>query len=300
MPSISTGSVRGWRSLILANDALRVTALPEKGADIYELTDLGTGMDVLFKGEWGLQPPGSPPLEGSGDDQIMWNYEGGWQELLPSVNEACTYRGRPIPFHGEVATLPWEYELADDAMLPPDELRGLVRLVHDGSFEHELGPAQAHHPLEPERRLPAARPQPLGVLAELVLPGKRRHLAVKRDRTAPVPAFFVDAREKLLPAPLVVPHELVVAAPLQRRRARRLEPPFALEENVHSRAQVGEFVDVGAFLGQGRHPQHVVREDQAPPAADRACRDARHPPRGSSPGCTSLPSARNRRSGRCR
>jgi uncharacterized protein DUF4432 len=116
MPSISTGSVRGWASLILANDALRVTALPEKGADIYELTDLRTGIDVLFKGAWGLQPPGSPPLEGSGDDPFMWNYEGGWQELLPSVNEACMYRGRPIPFHGEVATLPWEYELGEDAV----------------------------------------------------------------------------------------------------------------------------------------------------------------------------------------
>ncbi len=193
-----------------------------------------------------------------------------------------------------------EERWTDDAMLSPDELRGLVRLVDDRSFEHELGPAQAHHPLEPERRLPAACPQPHGVLGELVLPGKRRHLAVKGNRTAPVPARFVDAREQLLPAPLVVPHDLVVAAPLQRRRARRLEPPRALEENVHSRAQVGELVDVGALLGQDRHPQCVVRKDQAPPAADRACRDARHPPGGSSPGCTSSPSAHSRPSGRCR
>ena len=43
----------------------------------------------------------------------MWNYAGGWQELFPSVNEACVYRGNPIPFHGEVASLPWEYEILD-------------------------------------------------------------------------------------------------------------------------------------------------------------------------------------------
>jgi hypothetical protein len=116
MPSISRGSVCGWPSLILANDALRVTVLPEKGADIYELVDLGTGIDVLFKGGWGLRGPGAPPLEGSGDDPFMWNYEGGWQELLPSVNEACSYRGRRIPFHGEVATLPWQYDLGEDAV----------------------------------------------------------------------------------------------------------------------------------------------------------------------------------------
>lgn len=113
MPScrVSTGSASGWASLVLENDLLRVSVLPDKGADIYELVDRRTGIDVLFKGPWGLQPPGSPPLEGSGEDEFMWNYEGGWQELLPSVNDACTYRGKRIPFHGEVASLPWEYEV---------------------------------------------------------------------------------------------------------------------------------------------------------------------------------------------
>lgn len=107
---VTTGSVEGWRSLVLENDELRVTVLPEKGADIYELVDLATEIDVLFKGPWGLQPPGAQPLEGSGDDQFLWNYEGGWQELFPSVNEACSHRGNRIPFHGEVASLPWDYD----------------------------------------------------------------------------------------------------------------------------------------------------------------------------------------------
>jgi galactose mutarotase-like enzyme len=118
MPSagcrVSTGTASGWQSLVLENDELRVVVLPEKGADIYELVDIGTGIDVLFKGPWGLQPPGAPRLEGSGDDEFMWNYEGGWQELFPSVNEACTYRGNRIPFHGEVASLPWDYDVVRD------------------------------------------------------------------------------------------------------------------------------------------------------------------------------------------
>jgi galactose mutarotase-like enzyme len=113
--AISNGEVNGWRSLVLESEALRVDVLPDKGADIYSLADLRTGVDVLFKAPWGLRPPGSPALEGSGDDEFLWNYEGGWQELLPSVNEACTYRGRRIPFHGEVATLPWEHEVMDDS-----------------------------------------------------------------------------------------------------------------------------------------------------------------------------------------
>ena len=44
----------------------------------------------------------------------MWNYAGGWRELFPSVNEACTFRGERIPFHGEVASLPWEQEVLAD------------------------------------------------------------------------------------------------------------------------------------------------------------------------------------------
>jgi uncharacterized protein DUF4432 len=113
MPRVSRGSAAGWETVVLESDLLRVSVLPAKGADIYELVDLRTGIDVLFKGPWGLQPAGAPPLEGSGgdDDAFMWNYEGGWQELLPSVNEPCTYRGNRIPFHGEVASLPWSTEI---------------------------------------------------------------------------------------------------------------------------------------------------------------------------------------------
>ena len=118
MPSsgtrVSTGTVEGWGSVVLENEYLRAVVLPDKGADIYELVHLETGTDVLFKAPWGLQPPGAQPLEGSGDDEFLWNYEGGWQELFPSVNEACTYRGKRIPFHGEVASLAWAYEVEDE------------------------------------------------------------------------------------------------------------------------------------------------------------------------------------------
>jgi galactose mutarotase-like enzyme len=115
MASVYFGEETGWRSVVLESDELRVVVLPDKGAEIHRLVHRESDVDVLFHGPWGLQPPGAPPLEGSGDDEFMWNYAGGWQELFPSVNEACTYRGRAIPFHGEVATLPWEYEVLSDS-----------------------------------------------------------------------------------------------------------------------------------------------------------------------------------------
>ena len=112
--SLTTGLVAGWESVVLQNDLLRVTVLPGKGADIHELVDLESGIDALFKAPWGLQPPGGEPREGSDGVEFLENYQGGWQELLPNVNDACTYDGAQIPFHGEVATLPWNWEVVQD------------------------------------------------------------------------------------------------------------------------------------------------------------------------------------------
>src|SRR3954466_6648818 len=145
MVSVTFGEETGWRSVVLESDALRVVVLPDKGAEIHRLVHRESGVDVLFHGPWGLQPPGAPPLEGSGHHAFMWSYAGGWQELFPSVNEACTYRGRRIPFHGEVATLPWEYDvLAGGAVRfttpcaeTPFELERTLR-VDDGHARLEI------------------------------------------------------------------------------------------------------------------------------------------------------------------
>ncbi len=111
---LSTETVAGWRALVLENDLLRVVLLPDKGADLYRLIHKPSGVDVLYQSHWGLQPAGAPPRADSGDREYMWNYERGWQELFPSANHACTYRGRAMPFHGEVATLSWESAVLRD------------------------------------------------------------------------------------------------------------------------------------------------------------------------------------------
>jgi uncharacterized protein DUF4432 len=110
---VTAGEVAGWRSVVMENDAIRVVVLPDKGAEIHQITDRRSGTDLLFAAPWELRPPGAPPLPGSGDDEFMWNYAGGWQELFPSVNAECVYRGKRIPFHGEVASLAWEHEILD-------------------------------------------------------------------------------------------------------------------------------------------------------------------------------------------
>jgi hypothetical protein len=73
---VGVGDLAGWRSVVLENDAVRVVVLPDKGAEIHQITDLRSGANLLFEAPWGLHPPGSPPLPGSGDDEFMWNYAG--------------------------------------------------------------------------------------------------------------------------------------------------------------------------------------------------------------------------------
>jgi galactose mutarotase-like enzyme len=120
------GERAGWRALTLRNGCVEVTVLPDKGCEISSFRDRSTGVEVLFQAPWGLQPPGAAPREGWGGMAFLANYAGGWQELLPSCNDPCTYRGAELPFHGEVATVPWSVEAdreGDDAV----ELIGRVR-----------------------------------------------------------------------------------------------------------------------------------------------------------------------------
>ena len=112
--SLSQRTVAGWDALVLESDRLRATVLPAKGADILELVDLASGVDVLFKAPWGLRPPGAPPREEADGLEFIGNYEGGWQELLPNANDACTVDGVELPFHGEVALLPWSAEVVEE------------------------------------------------------------------------------------------------------------------------------------------------------------------------------------------
>lgn len=127
--------IAGWQELTLENDQLRVTVLPEKGADIVGFLHKSSGVDPLFRAPWGLQPPGAEPREGSGGHAFLENYEGGWQELFPNANDPCEYRGETLPFHGEVATLPWECTHEADALrcsvrcrLTPFRLERVMRL----------------------------------------------------------------------------------------------------------------------------------------------------------------------------
>jgi hypothetical protein len=105
----------GHRAISLENDLLRIVVLPEKGADIYAFVHKPTGLDFLWKNPVGLWPPGAPPHDGSDGVAFLQNYEGCWQELFPNCGDATTYKGMGIPFHGEVATQPWQFSIEENS-----------------------------------------------------------------------------------------------------------------------------------------------------------------------------------------
>ena len=103
---------RGYRTVVLENDLISVTVLPDKGADIYSLIYKPRATDVLWKSPWGLKPLGHGiPSAGSSEEIWLEHYEGGWQEIFPNGGDACVYKGCHLNFHGEVSVSEWDYSL---------------------------------------------------------------------------------------------------------------------------------------------------------------------------------------------
>jgi hypothetical protein len=103
----------GQRLLALENESIRATVLVDNGADIYELVYKPTQTDVLFKPRWGLRDRhalGASPVLESWIDA----YSGGWQEILPNAGLPSIVGGATLPFFGEVAVSPWEFEVVTD------------------------------------------------------------------------------------------------------------------------------------------------------------------------------------------
>jgi hypothetical protein len=137
---LKEGKLKGHPAFWLENSHLSISVLPEKGADIYEFIHQPTGIDFLLKTPAGICPPGDQL-----PSDFLENYEGGWQELFPNPNEPYEYQGVTLPFHGEVALLPWDYiverndeketavRLAVECKHVPFRVERLMRLSNDSS-----------------------------------------------------------------------------------------------------------------------------------------------------------------------
>ena len=129
-PGTSLGGTARRRQprVVLADDRVRVTLLPDRGGDIYAVEDLRTGVDVLWHTPWGLRRRGDDDARPGSAEAWLDTYAGGWQVLLPSGGGPSSHRGVHHPYHGEACSLPWAATIAT-AVGGGDHVELRVRLV---------------------------------------------------------------------------------------------------------------------------------------------------------------------------
>jgi len=113
-------SIKDMRLLVLENDALRITMVPEKGTDILEFLDKRTQTDFLWRSPNGFRSPRVDPRLRPVAGTFGAYYAGGWQELFPHGSSPLEVAGAPMGQHGEVHILPWQYAILADT---PQEVR---------------------------------------------------------------------------------------------------------------------------------------------------------------------------------
>jgi galactose mutarotase-like enzyme len=187
---------RPWAQLSLESPHLRAVVLPDKGAEMVELRDLRTGIDLLA--HLRPTPPDDGGMRAAGTEFDRW-YAGGWQTILPNGGDACRVGGVEHAFHGEAWARPFSVlerapgRVGLEARLSslPLEVRRLV----------ELDPQRPALHLRQEVR--NAGPEPVLMMwgehpafgPPLVSQGARLHLPECR-----VDVIRCDSRSRLRPA----------------------------------------------------------------------------------------------------
>ncbi len=102
----------GFDVVVLEHAALRVAVIPARGAEIVELRDKRSDVDVLGRTPWPVRnastQPAWTPDPGAA---FLDGYGGGWQEMFPSCGDPSEWAGTTLGVHGEVTTLPWNWRI---------------------------------------------------------------------------------------------------------------------------------------------------------------------------------------------
>jgi len=107
---------KGYKSIYIENEILRIEILVDKGTDIVEFLYKPVDIDFMWRSPIPAYPSSkliqtAPSKIGSFIDY----YPGGWQEIFPNGGPICEYKGAILGLHGEVSLLPWEYKIIEDS-----------------------------------------------------------------------------------------------------------------------------------------------------------------------------------------
>ena len=96
---------RKIQTVILENEYLKLTVLPEIGAKIYDIIYKPQQKNLLWHNP--RISPMKAPFGTAFDD--VWS--GGWDEIFPN-DAPCNYDGERYPDMGEVWSIPWNYSVS--------------------------------------------------------------------------------------------------------------------------------------------------------------------------------------------
>jgi len=98
-------SEQGFEVFGLRNETVELALAPALGAKVISLRNLVTGY------EWMWHPPtGMKLFRNHVGDDFATSTMTGWDECLPTI-APCDWKGRKLPDHGEVWSMPWEIDL---------------------------------------------------------------------------------------------------------------------------------------------------------------------------------------------
>ncbi|UVI28968.1 aldose 1-epimerase [Paenibacillus spongiae] len=116
----------GMRVLVLENEKVRISLLPDKGTEIFEFLYKPVDLDFMWLTENGVHNPNSYlPTSPDPISTFIDYYAGGWQEVFPNGGSTSSYLGARFGQHGEVAHMPWDVEVLEDSA---DRIRVLFRV----------------------------------------------------------------------------------------------------------------------------------------------------------------------------
>ncbi len=108
---------KGFGSLLIENELLRILVMYEKGTDIIELSYKPKDVDFMWRSPAVFSTFNKNPITKEHPAGAFLDiYEGGWQELLPNINNPTNYKGASLGFHGEVLYRVWEYRIINDSV----------------------------------------------------------------------------------------------------------------------------------------------------------------------------------------
>jgi galactose mutarotase-like enzyme len=96
-------------AIVMENSLIRVVTVPQLGAKIVSL------FDKTYQHEW-LVPPMRMPKQTLYGANFVSQDMSGWDEMLPTI-EACNWMGAHLPDHGEVWSIPWTLESAEEEVV---------------------------------------------------------------------------------------------------------------------------------------------------------------------------------------